>query len=105
MTSTEYEFTSVEICAGAGGQALGLERAGFGHRLLIEMDASACETLRANRPEWQVLEQDLRVYVESEEALQMKGQIDLLAGGVPCPLSRWRASSSAVTTNVTCSRR
>ncbi|MFE9634830.1 DNA cytosine methyltransferase [Streptomyces sp. NPDC006463] len=85
MTSTEYEFTSVEICAGAGGQALGLERAGFGHRLLIEMDASACETLRANRPEWQVLEQDLRVYVESEEALQMKGQIDLLAGGVPCP--------------------
>ncbi|WP_455353546.1 DNA cytosine methyltransferase [Streptomyces sp. SYSU K217416] len=85
MTSTEFKFTSVEICAGAGGQALGLERAGFDHALLIEMDASACETLRSNRPAWNVHEGDLRAYVESKAAVALKGTIDLLAGGVPCP--------------------
>ncbi|MEV1043780.1 DNA (cytosine-5-)-methyltransferase [Streptomyces sp. NPDC049916] len=87
MTITDREFTSVEICAGAGGQALGLERAGFEHALLIEMDKSACETLRFNRPSWNVLEEDLREYVRSEAAkdLAAKTSIDLLAGGVPCP--------------------
>ncbi|MFE9489311.1 MULTISPECIES: DNA cytosine methyltransferase [unclassified Streptomyces] len=87
MTSTEKKFTSVEICAGAGGQALGLERAGFEHALLIEMDKSACETLRHNRPQWEVHEGDLRDYVESGAArtLKSKIEIDLLAGGVPCP--------------------
>ncbi|MFI5770088.1 DNA cytosine methyltransferase [Streptomyces sp. NPDC051658] len=87
MTSTEKKFTSVEICAGAGGQALGLERAGFEHALLIEMDKSACETLRFNRPMWEVHEGDLRKYVESKagEALASEIKIDLLAGGVPCP--------------------
>jgi DNA (cytosine-5)-methyltransferase 1 len=44
----------VEICAGAGGQALGLERAGFEHALAVELDGSACATLRANRPGWKV---------------------------------------------------
>jgi hypothetical protein len=44
----------VEICAGAGGQALGLERAGFEHALAVELDAAACATLRANRPGWKV---------------------------------------------------
>ena len=48
----------VEICAGAGGQALGLERAGFEHALAVELDASACATLRANRPAWKVAEGD-----------------------------------------------
>ncbi|MFF2011141.1 DNA cytosine methyltransferase [Streptomyces sp. NPDC058195] len=87
MTSTEERFTSVEICAGAGGQALGLERAGFEHALLIEMDKSACETLRHNRPQWKVHEGDLREYVRSgaAEALKSEVGIDLLAGGVPCP--------------------
>ncbi|MFK4270412.1 DNA cytosine methyltransferase [Streptomyces milbemycinicus] len=85
MSHGNAAFTSVEICAGAGGQALGLEQAGFDHELLIELDAHACATLRHNRPQWNVLECDLRVYVESEEALELKGQIDLLAGGVPCP--------------------
>lgn len=87
MTSTGSQFTSVEICAGAGGQALGLERAGFEHALLIEMDKSACETLRYNRPSWEVHEGDLRDYVESEAALALKAKvkINLLAGGVPCP--------------------
>ncbi|MGN6405674.1 DNA cytosine methyltransferase [Sinomonas sp.] len=72
--------TSVEICAGAGGQALGLEMAGFGHEALVEIEAPACETLRMNRPQWNVLEKDL---------LEWSGKayegVDLLAGGVPCP--------------------
>ncbi|MGW2177813.1 DNA cytosine methyltransferase [Streptomyces sp. NPDC001732] len=87
MTSTERKFTSVEICAGAGGQALGLERAGFEHALLIEMDKNACDTLRHNRPLWEVHEGDLRDYVKSGAArtLKSKVKIDLLAGGVPCP--------------------
>ena len=51
---------SVEICAGAGGQALGLEQAGFEHVELVELDAPACATLRANRPMWRVIEGDVR---------------------------------------------
>lgn len=74
------ELTSVEICAGAGGQALGLEMAGFGHEALVEIEPPACETLRMNRPQWNVLEKDL---------LDWSGKpyegADLLAGGVPCP--------------------
>lgn len=73
-------FTSLEICAGAGGQALGLEQAGFDHVSLVELDVHACQTLRLNRPHWQVTEGDLRHY----SAEQHKG-IELLAGGVPCP--------------------
>ena len=49
----------VEICAGAGGQAIGLERAGFGHVLAVELDGYACETLRQNRPQWKVLQGDV----------------------------------------------
>src|SRR5690606_27293301 len=72
--------SSVEICAGAGGQALGLEVAGFGHDVLAEIDPAACDTLRANRPKWQVLETDVR----SLSGRDFRG-IDLFAGGVPCP--------------------
>ncbi|WP_411834010.1 DNA cytosine methyltransferase [Pseudoxanthomonas mexicana] len=72
--------TSLEICSGAGGQALGLELAGFGHEALVEIEPPACATLRANRPDWQVFEKDLRTF----SAKAYKG-IDLLAGGVPCP--------------------
>jgi len=71
---------SIEICAGAGGQALGLEQAGFEHIALVEIDRSACATLRANRPNWNVIEND----VKSFSAIGYKN-IDLLAGGVPCP--------------------
>lgn len=52
-------LTSVEICAGAGGQARGIEMAGFEHAALVEIDRHACATLRANRPAWNVLEEDL----------------------------------------------
>ncbi|MCT1458637.1 DNA cytosine methyltransferase [Aestuariimicrobium sp. p3-SID1156] len=77
------ELTSVEVCAGAGGQALGLEQAGFSHAALVEVDAHACATLRANRPMWNVIEADLREWVPGPE-LERLG-LDLLAGGVPCP--------------------
>ena len=73
----------VEICAGAGGQALGLERAGFEHALAVELDAAACGTLRANRPGWKVAEGDA-----ADPALwrpQDYRGVALLAGGVPCP--------------------
>ncbi len=74
------EMRSIEICAGAGGQALGLEQAGFTHVALVENDSQACATLRGNRPAWNVLEMD----VERFSAKDYEG-IDLFAGGVPCP--------------------
>ena len=71
---------SLELCAGAGGQALGLERAGYDHAGLVEIDAAACNTLRLNRPKWTVHEDDLNFF----DGRLYKG-IDLLAAGFPCP--------------------
>lgn len=76
------EFEVVEICAGAGGQALGLERAGFGHALAVELDASAANTLRHNRS-WKVAEGDVADQNVWDPA-SYEG-VTLLAGGVPCP--------------------
>lgn len=73
-------MNSLELCAGAGGQALGLERAGFEHEALVEIDAWACSTLRLNRPHWNVIEDDLSQF----DAKKYRG-VDLVAGGVPCP--------------------
>lgn len=73
-------LTSVEICAGAGGQALGLEHAGFEAQALIEIDPHCCATLRFNRPNWNVIERDLKAF----DGRPYQGA-DLLAGGVPCP--------------------
>lgn len=75
------KYTSIEICAGAGGQALGLERAGFDHLALVEIEPLACQTLRYNRPAWNVLNEDVRAF----SATPYAGQVDLFAGGVPCP--------------------
>jgi len=75
------ELTCLEICAGAGGQALGLEQAGFAHAAVVDVDRDACETLRRNRgSRWKVIEADV-TDVDGAEF----GCIDLLAGGVPCP--------------------
>jgi DNA (cytosine-5)-methyltransferase 1 len=71
---------SLEICAGAGGTAIGLERAGFTHVGLVENDPHACATLRHNRPAWNVVEADVRLVKASEFQ-----SFDLLSGGVPCP--------------------
>lgn len=79
--ASKQNFTSLEICAGAGGQALGLERAGFEHIALVEIEPLACQTLRQNRPEWNVVENDVKEF----SAVSFVGQVDLLAGGVPCP--------------------
>ena len=73
-------MTSVEICAGAGGQSLGLERAGFEHEALVEIDDACCATLRVNRPQWNVLHGDVTKF----DGRPYLG-VDLLAGGVPCP--------------------
>lgn len=74
------ELSVLEICAGAGGQSSGLEMAGFGHSLAVEIDRDAAATLRLNRPGWDVHEGDVR----DINGRDYKG-IDLLAGGVPCP--------------------
>lgn len=73
-------LTSVEICAGAGGQALGLAMAGFHHLVLVEYEQDYCKVLKANRPEWNVLCKDIHDF----DGIPYQG-VDLLAGGVPCP--------------------
>lgn len=73
-------LSCVEICAGAGGQALGLEQAGFEPEALVEIEKPCCNTLRENRPSWNVIEGDIREI----NGTMFRG-VDLLAGGVPCP--------------------
>jgi DNA (cytosine-5)-methyltransferase 1 len=76
-------LNTVEICAGAGGQALGLEAAGFDHCLSVELDTSACATLKANRPGWRIAEGDV-----ADPSVWLPAAyegVPLFAGGVPCP--------------------
>ncbi len=74
-------YVSVEICAGAGGQALGLELAGFRHVACVENDSAAVSTLRLNRDSlWNIVEEDVRNW-----SLPPGKRVDLLAGGIPCP--------------------
>jgi DNA (cytosine-5)-methyltransferase 1 len=77
------QYRVVEICAGAGGQSLGLELAGFEHELAVELDPNACATLRHNRPHWKVVQGDVASLDVWDPAAY--AGIDLLAGGVPCP--------------------
>ncbi|WP_086769791.1 DNA cytosine methyltransferase [Streptomyces bobili] len=90
-------LTSIEICAGAGGQAVGLHNAGFDHRALVEWDRHAVQTLRANVAGWpgwsakraqSIDPMDVKEFLGSKvhKSLGLKeGELDLLAGGVPCP--------------------
>lgn len=74
------DYTSVELFAGAGGLALGMHLAGFRHILLNEIDSMACQTLRRNHPEWNVLEGD----IHQVDFTSLKGKVDFLSGGFPC---------------------
>ena len=76
-------YRVVEICAGAGGQSLGLELAGFEHELSVELDPNAVATLRHNRPHWKVAVGDV-AHPGVWDPVSYAG-VDLLAGGVPCP--------------------
>ena len=73
-------FTSIELFAGAGGLALGFEKAGFRHVMLNEFNHDACETLRRNRPQWEVVEGD----VHALDFTPWRDKVDLLTGGFPC---------------------
>ena len=77
------QYGVADICAGAGGQSLGLELAGFEHELVVELDPSACNTLRHNRPHWKIAEGDV-ANADVWNPREYRG-IGLLAGGVPCP--------------------
>ncbi|PJE99198.1 DNA cytosine methyltransferase [Streptomyces carminius] len=74
-------MTSLEICAGAGGLAMGLEAAGFDPVALIENNRHACATLKANRLGWRVLEMDLLGFVAQEHPYTY--DVDLLSAGLP----------------------
>jgi DNA (cytosine-5)-methyltransferase 1 len=73
-------LVTLELCAGAGGQAIGLERAGIHHVGLVEIDKAACSTLRQNRPKWNVIEGD----INSFDATEFTGA-DIVSAGLPCP--------------------
>lgn len=74
------QITGVELFAGAGGLALGLEQAGIASRLFVEMNAAACSTLRYNRPAWHVVESD----IHAVSFTSYEGKIDIVSGGAPC---------------------
>ncbi|MBS9779691.1 MAG: DNA (cytosine-5-)-methyltransferase [Moraxellaceae bacterium] len=74
------DYTSIELFAGGGGMALGMEQAGIKHILLNEVEKNACATLRFNRPQWNVLEQD----VQQVDFSNYKNKVDIVTGGFPC---------------------
>lgn len=80
LTVPSRPYTSIELFAGAGGLALGMEKAGFNHILLNEIDHDACDTLRYNRPNWRVLEQNVREI----SFRSLRDKVDFLSGGFPC---------------------
>lgn len=83
----EHRFTSIELFAGAGGLALGVERAGFDTIALIEIDKDAADTLSTNRPNWNVICDDIS-NISSQDLSKLFcvgiGELDLLSGGAPC---------------------
>ncbi|MCZ2100136.1 MAG: DNA (cytosine-5-)-methyltransferase [Chitinophagales bacterium] len=75
-----HEYKVLELFAGAGGLAVGLEKAGLKCEVLNEIDKDACETLRKNRPHWKILEGDIKEF----EFSKYNGKIDVITGGFPC---------------------
>ena len=76
----DYEYCVLELFAGAGGLAVGLEKSGLKCVALNEIDKWACQTLRNNRPNWRVLEGDIKDYSFTE----FKDKVDVVTGGFPC---------------------
>lgn len=74
------DYNSIELFAGAGGLAIGLEQAGIKCLALNEVDHWACDTLRKNRPDWNIIEDD----VKNVSFAHLKGEVDLVTGGFPC---------------------
>lgn len=123
MGASDHTLTSIEICAGCRGQAIGLHQAGFSHLALVEIDQYAAATLRRNidrRDGWEfereycdVIHKDVNEFEPLSELEKpvaylggplKEGDLDLLAGGVPCPPSRMRESSWVRTMSATCFR-
>ena len=80
-------YTSIELFAGAGGLALGVEKAGFNTLGLIEFDKDAADTLKKNRPNWNVINDDIANIscLDLEKYFSIKkGELDFLSGGAPC---------------------
>lgn len=75
-----HTYTVIELFAGAGGLAVGMEKAGLKCLALNEIDKWACQTLRNNRPHWNVLEGDIKTYDFS----QYHNKADVVTGGFPC---------------------
>lgn len=73
-------YSSIELFAGAGGLALGMEKAGFNHIMLNEIEHDACQTLKKNRPQWNIIEGNVQLLNFSS----FRGKVDLLTGGFPC---------------------
>ncbi len=73
-------YQSIELFAGAGGMALGMEKAGLHHLLLNDFDRYATQTLKKNRPDWDVVHGD----VAKIDFKPYRGEVDLLTGGFPC---------------------
>lgn len=73
-------YTAIDLFAGAGGTALGLENAGLKHVLLNEFDKKAAQTLRQNRPNWNVNDQD----IHDVDFTEFHGKVDVIEGGFPC---------------------
>lgn len=76
----DNEYTVLELFAGAGGLAIGMEKAGLKCVALNEIDKWACQTLRANRPKWNVLEGDIKTY----DFTEYRDKVDVVTGGFPC---------------------
>lgn len=78
--TSKRKYSVIELFAGAGGLALGLEASGLSCAVLNEIDKWACQTLKSNRPDWNVLEGDIKQFSFSK----YKGKVDVVAGGFPC---------------------
>lgn len=80
FVTPNYDYNVLELFAGAGGLAVGMEKAGLKCVALNEIDKHACETLRKNRPNWNVLEGDIKNFNFTE----YHNQVDVVTGGFPC---------------------